>query len=389
MSRVIVWYSCGAASAVAARMTLEKYRDRAEVVLAYCETGSEHPDNERFIADCERWLGEKIERLRSTEYSDTWSVWESRQFLRGAHGAACTTELKIAPRLAFQRPTDIHVFGYTADGSDVRRAANFRDHFPELTIETPLIAAGIDKAATLALIANAGIELPMMYKLGFRNNNCKTCVKASSPGYWSLVRQHFPDDFERMAKLSRKLGVQLARIRGSRVFLDEIPDGFPTLDPIAPACDFMCNLVETDLGRGGLLSITGLELDRKKSSDSDRCTTVAVKRRPAGRSNCPHCGGYLRPNGTRTVKYRDLSFGGKVTTLKWERQRFRCSECRRTCADTHPELHSRHMMTHRLVTSIIERSTRESNVAIAKDLGLDEKTVRNVLRVHDEGLEHY
>jgi transposase len=123
--------------------------------------------------------------------------------------------------------------------------------------------------------------------------------------------------------------------------------------------------------------------------DTDRRTTVAVKRRPAGRSNCPHCGGHLRPNGTRTVKYRDLSFGGKVTTLKWERQRFRCSECRRTCADTHPELHSRHMMTHRLVTSIIERSTRESNVAIAKDLGLDEKTVRNVLRVHDEGLEHY
>jgi len=45
-------------------------------------------------------------------------------------------------------------------------------------------------------------------------------------------------------------------------------------------------------------------------------------------------------------------------------------------------------MTHRLVTSIIERSTRESNVAIAKDLGLDEKTVRNVLRMHDEALDH-
>jgi len=72
-------------------MTLEKYRDKAEVVVAYCETGSEHPDNERFIVDCERWLDVKIERLRSTEYSDTWSVWESRQFLRGAPGAACTT----------------------------------------------------------------------------------------------------------------------------------------------------------------------------------------------------------------------------------------------------------------------------------------------------------
>ena len=32
MSRVLAWFSCGAASAVAAKLTVETYGDRAEVL---------------------------------------------------------------------------------------------------------------------------------------------------------------------------------------------------------------------------------------------------------------------------------------------------------------------------------------------------------------------
>jgi hypothetical protein len=46
--RTIVWFSAGAASAVAAKLTLAE----GPAVLAYTNPGSEHPDNERFIADC-------------------------------------------------------------------------------------------------------------------------------------------------------------------------------------------------------------------------------------------------------------------------------------------------------------------------------------------------
>ena len=50
MSRVLVWFSCGAASAVAAKMSVEKYGDRCEVV--YCDTLKyEHSDNLRFLLD--------------------------------------------------------------------------------------------------------------------------------------------------------------------------------------------------------------------------------------------------------------------------------------------------------------------------------------------------
>jgi hypothetical protein len=64
-----------------------------------------------------------------------------------------------------------------------------------------------------------------MYKLGFKNNNCIGCVKATSPAYWSHVRKHFPEVFERRARVSREIGAKLVRIDGKRVFLDEMPDG--------------------------------------------------------------------------------------------------------------------------------------------------------------------
>ena len=61
------------------------------------------------------------------------------------------------------------------------------------------------------MVANAGIEIPIMYKLGFKNNNCMGCVKASSPAYWKLVEKTFPEMFERMNAMEMELGRQSAR----------------------------------------------------------------------------------------------------------------------------------------------------------------------------------
>lgn len=247
MTRTLCWFSCGAASAVATKMTL---KENPEAVPVYCETGGEHEDNLRFIEDCQRWFGKEVLRLRSTEYEDVWDVWEKTRWLAGINGARCTTELKVVPRLAFQRPTDIHVFGYTADNSDVDRATRLRENYPELTIKTPLIDTGLKKDAVLAMVMSAGIKLPEPYLLGFHNNNCKTCVKATSANYWALVRKSYPKEFERMAKLSRELNVRLCRIESVRSFIDEIPADYPTTNPIAPSCDFLCHLVEQDINNG-------------------------------------------------------------------------------------------------------------------------------------------
>lgn len=237
--RTIAWYSCGAASAVAAKLS--------GGLPVYCETGSEHPDNERFLLDCERWFGRPIKRIKNPKYVNTWQVWKDRRYLAGIDGAPCTVALKVEPRLAFQRPDDIHVFGYTADLSDMARASRLRDTYPELTILTPLIERGLDKAACIAMVERAGIAPPVIYAMGFQNNNCIPCVKATSPAYWALVRERFPLHFDRMAKLSRELDVRLCRVNDERRFIDEIPLDHATTNPIQPACDFLCHIAEQDM----------------------------------------------------------------------------------------------------------------------------------------------
>lgn len=237
--RVVSWFSCGAASAVATKLV-------PQAIPAYCETGSEHPDNARFMTDCEKWFGRAVTRLHSADYEDTWDVWTKRKYLAGISGAPCTVELKVGPRLIWQQPTDIHVFGYTADKSDRDRADRLRATYPEMAILTPLIERGLTKKDCISMVERAGIKLPPMYVMGFQNNNCIPCVKATSPAYWALVRHHFPHQFNRMAKLSRELNVRLCRIKGERMFIDEIPGNHPMTNPIVPSCDFLCHMAEAE-----------------------------------------------------------------------------------------------------------------------------------------------
>ena len=239
--RTVGWFSCGAASAVAIKLALQEDSD---LVPTYCETGAEHPDNGRFLTDCETWFGKSIGRIRSQTYQTTWDVWARRKYLSGIKGAPCSVEMKVVPRLAYQRPNDLHVFGYTADPNDVARYRRFQLNYPELHVRAPLVQQHLTKVDCLAIIRGANIRIPHMYELGFQNNNCIPCVKATSPAYWSLVRRHFPDHFKKMAKLSRRLGVRLSRINNERIFIDEIPNDYPTSRLTSRPCDFLCNIAE-------------------------------------------------------------------------------------------------------------------------------------------------
>ena len=244
MARTIVWLSAGAASAIAAKLMLAETRENVE--LCYCETGAEHSDNARFLSDLTRWLNMPVTHLKSEKYESTWDLWEKRRYLSGTHGAICTGELKVIPRLNYQLPSDVHVFGYTSDKADVKRAELLRETYPLMNIETPLIDAGVSKANCLALLQAAKIELPPMYAMGFHNNNCIPCVKATSPNYWALVRLEFPVQFYRLAKRARELNVRLSRIKNERVFIDDIPPDWPCTNPIQPSCDFLCPFAEME-----------------------------------------------------------------------------------------------------------------------------------------------
>ena len=241
MKRIVCWFSCGAASAVATKLAIAENAGKLPLVIAYTEVLEEHPDNKRFLAECEKWFGQEILILGNDYYKR--SIYEtfktSAMNIRGA--APCTRVLKKQVRERFELPTDRQVFGYTAEEEE--RLNRFIDANNGVDIWTPLIDKGLMKTDCLAMLKNAGIELPAMYRMGYHNNNCIGCVKGGM-GYWNKIKVDFPNQFQRMATLERQKGQTIFKDR----YLDELKptDGnYPQEQNIE--CSIFCQMAEADL----------------------------------------------------------------------------------------------------------------------------------------------
>jgi len=221
---IAVWFSCGAASAVAAKKTIDLYGARCTVRVLNNPVVEEDDDNRRFLRDVAAWLGRPIETVVNAKYSSASAVevWARRRFMSGPTGAPCTIELKKRARQDWEarNHADWHVLGFTADETARHKRFVLTERENVLPV---LIDANITKQDCYRILTEAGLRLPRIYSLGYPNANCIGCVKATSPTYWNLVRQQHPDVFAARAAQSRELGVRLARHKGQRVFLDDLP----------------------------------------------------------------------------------------------------------------------------------------------------------------------
>ena len=227
---ITVWFSCGAASAVAAKMAVQKYDNLCQIEIINNPIAEEDEDNRRFLKDVQAWIGKPIKVIGNPTYPDNSaeSVWRDRKAMSFPRGAPCTLALKKEVRYAYEvfNKSDWYVFGFTK-GEEVRDARR-RTENPVLPV---LIDAGLSKDDCFEIVKDAGISLPRTYTeasrfgSGYPNANCIGCVKATSPTYWNHVRETRPEVFDARAKLSRELGVRLVRVKGKRIFLDELhPD---------------------------------------------------------------------------------------------------------------------------------------------------------------------
>ncbi len=249
--RIISWFSCGAASAVATKLAIS---DGASIVIAYCDVIEEHPDNKRFLLDCEKWFGQEIIILGNDKYNRSiYKVFEKVRYMSGHSGAACTRLLKKELRKKFQKPNDIQIMGYTCE--EQSRIDRFIDSNNEVELLTPLMDHGLTKVDCLAIVKDAGIDLPEMYKLGYKNNNCRGCVKAESPAYWKKIKLDFPDFFDKMLEHEKKLNVRICKatidgVPDVRMHLDELPEWIkPADNTIDIQCGMFCELAEQHLNR--------------------------------------------------------------------------------------------------------------------------------------------
>jgi hypothetical protein len=232
-------FSCGGASAVACKFMLKEFPD-AEIYYTKC--GGEDEDGLRFLHNCEKWFGKKINIIKSP-WQDHFEVFEKYKYI----GKTCKIQLKVRPRQKLEYENNItHYFvGFTVD--EVDRLEKFQEKNPDFICRSPLIEKNLTKANCHCLIERAGIQLPKMYKLGFSNNNCIGCPEGGA-WYWNQIRKYFPENFKRMAELERKLNYSVLKENINeekhKVFLDELHalKGRPPKN-ISPQCSLFCNAI--------------------------------------------------------------------------------------------------------------------------------------------------
>lgn len=247
--RIVCQFSCGAASAVATKLALSKYGAGAQIVNAFLM--EEHEDNRRFAADCETWFGSRIHVLRDEKYgASTIQVFKRRQYMKGLMGAPCSKALKRDLLDGWKKPGDIMVFGYTME--EVDRLEDFQERNPDRPVIAPLIEAGLSKDDCKAMVQRAGIELPMMYRLGYENANCIGCVKGGE-GYWRAIREDFPVQFEANCLVQDEIGpgswflrYRSGPFKDQHFPLRDLPAGPAMRNEKLPSCSFFCEMAEQE-----------------------------------------------------------------------------------------------------------------------------------------------
>jgi transposase len=102
---------------------------------------------------------------------------------------------------------------------------------------------------------------------------------------------------------------------------------------------------------------------------------------------CVHCASdQFYKFGTMKQVFMDLPHHGKRTGITIDRQRFKCKACGRTFSEPLPDMDEQRTATKRLITYIERESLTKTFLSVAEDVGLHEKTIRNIFHEYVERL---
>ena len=207
--------------------------------IIYTHVENQHPDSLRFLHDCEKLLRQKITILQSDRFKDVDDVIEKTRCINTPYGAPCTQRLKRDVRKEWERKnSDHHIYVWGFDRNETARANRIVKTMTDYEHEFPLIENNLSKEDAHGLAERLGLKRPVMYDMGYPNNNCVGCVKASA-GYWNKIRVDFPEVFERRARQEREIGHSC--INGT--FLDELdPKAGNMKQEVMEECGIFCEL---------------------------------------------------------------------------------------------------------------------------------------------------
>lgn len=212
-------FSSGSGSAVSAKRVAERF-GVDDLVLLFADVNGEHPDNYRFLIEAAAWVGGQLVVL-DNDGRTIWDVFEKSRFLGNTRVDLCSRVLKREPMRRWleqnMEPAETVVYlGF--DWTEEHRFVRAKPFWKPWTIEAPMLWEPImDKADAIAAMASAGVEAPLLTRMGFPHANCGGgCVKAGARQFKKLLRE-LPEEFARWEteeeKLRQHLGKDVAILR--------------------------------------------------------------------------------------------------------------------------------------------------------------------------------
>lgn len=214
----------------------------------YIDIKDQHPDSIRFIKDCEKAIGKEIKVLKSKQYDSVEQCVKAFGGFRNPYNgfAPCTNWLKKRVRKEWEYQHQdfelTYVWGF--DLKEKHRAERTIEANPQAKHEFPLIDKGLSKEDVHGMFERMyDFNRPVMYDLGYPNNNCIGCVKGGM-GYWNHIRKDFPEVFEQRAKLEREIGYSILK----DYYLDELPEDKGNMEiEVFPDCSIMCYIAQNEI----------------------------------------------------------------------------------------------------------------------------------------------
>jgi len=255
--RHICTLSGGKASAFCADYAIKKY-GKENIVLYFNDTGWEHPDLFRFLEDLSNYWGLPI--VNDSDGRNPEEVFYDQNMLGNNRVPLCSRILKAERLQKYFKDGDNLIFGIGPE--EKHRAIRLvqvyqivavkRQQF--CTLEFPLIENQVTKEQVQDWIDSTGIEIPVLYRLGFDHNNCSGgCVRAGKK-HWAHLLSVLPDvykDRERVEEEFRAYSGKdvhffkdetLKHYRERIEAKDQTAFDFSPEDSVAVECIGICNL---------------------------------------------------------------------------------------------------------------------------------------------------
>jgi 3'-phosphoadenosine 5'-phosphosulfate sulfotransferase (PAPS reductase)/FAD synthetase len=205
---VIVAISGGKASAWCADWALKQY-PKEMVILYFNDTKWEHADLYRFLNDLSEYFNHPI--TYDSDGRNPETLFYDNNALANNRMPFCSRILKAERLQRFYKDGDTLVFGIGND--EPYRAKRLIDVYQTVAIKTnkypklrfPLISENVTKQQINEFLEIAGIQEPVLYRLGFLHNNCSGgCIRAGKK-QWKLLYEKLPEVYMDRERVEREM----------------------------------------------------------------------------------------------------------------------------------------------------------------------------------------